>query len=74
MGTGVDPRKTMDAQADLKNLARVSRVTSAMAQLLGKLGLARRGHPFYALRHASRQTILSDQAPNTSFRVSMRVK
>lgn len=43
-----------DGEADLENLARVSRVdrvTSTMKQLLGKLGLARRGHTFYALRH-----------------------
>ena len=46
--------KPMGAHADLEILARVSRVdrvTSTMAQLLGKLGLARRGHTFYALRH-----------------------
>jgi integrase len=39
---------------DLENLGRVSRVdrvTKAMTQLLCKLGLARRGHTFYALRH-----------------------
>jgi integrase len=42
------------ADADLENPARVSRVdrvTSTMARLLGNLGLARRGHTFYALRH-----------------------
>jgi len=46
--------KPSGPDADLENLARVSRtdrVTSAMAQLLAKLGLARRGHTFYALRH-----------------------
>lgn len=46
--------KPMGTHADLEILARVSRVdrvTSTMAQLLGKLGLARRGHTFYALRH-----------------------
>ena len=39
---------------DMETLAHVSRadrVTAAMGQLLGKLGLARRGHTFYALRH-----------------------
>ena len=39
---------------DIEKLAHVSRadrVTVAMGQLLGKLGLARRGHTFYALRH-----------------------
>jgi integrase len=46
--------KPEGADADLEVLARVSRVdqvTSTMAQLLGKLGLARRGHTYYALRH-----------------------
>ena len=40
--------------ADPEELARISRagrVTSAMAQLLSKVGLSRRGHTFYALRH-----------------------
>ena len=39
---------------DMETLAHVSRadrVTAAMGQLLSKLGLARRGHTFYALRH-----------------------
>jgi integrase len=39
---------------DMEKLARISRVdrvTTAMGQLLSKLGLARRGHTFYALRH-----------------------
>ena len=39
---------------DLEELAHVSRadrVTATMGQLLSKLGLARRGHSFYALRH-----------------------
>ena len=39
---------------DLEALARVSRadrVTDAMGKLLSKLGLALRGHTFYALRH-----------------------
>lgn len=39
---------------DMERLAHVSRadqVTAAMGQLLSKLGLARRGHTFYALRH-----------------------
>jgi integrase len=31
--------------------SRVDRVTDAMARLLGKLGLVRRGHTFYSLRH-----------------------
>jgi integrase len=42
------------ADADLENLVRVSRVdrvTKTMTQLLSKLGLARRGQTFYALRH-----------------------
>lgn len=42
------------ATTDIDELARISRadhVTAAMGQLLGKLGLARRGHTFYALRH-----------------------
>ena len=46
--------KPMVAHADLEILARVSRVdrvTNTMAQLLGKLELARRGHTFYALRN-----------------------
>ncbi len=44
----------MVGEADLESMARASRVdrvTSSMARLLGKLGLARRGHTFYALRH-----------------------
>ena len=44
----------MVGEADLESMARVSRVdrvTSSIARLLGKLGLARRGHTFYALRH-----------------------
>lgn len=47
--------RPMGADADIEILARVSRadrVTSTMARLLRKLGLARRGHTFYALRHA----------------------
>ncbi len=39
---------------DVEELARISRadrVTSAMAQLLPKVGVSRRGHTFYALRH-----------------------
>jgi integrase len=46
--------ESVDADSDLENLARVSRVdrvTSTMSQLLSRLGLARRGHTFYALRH-----------------------
>jgi integrase len=40
--------------ADIESLAhvsRVDRVTDAVAQLIGKLGLIRRGHTFYSLRH-----------------------
>ena len=36
----------------LAHVSRADQVTAAMGQLLGKLGLARRGHTFYALRHA----------------------
>jgi integrase len=39
---------------DMERLARISRadrVTATMGQLLSKVGLARRGHTFYALRH-----------------------
>ncbi len=32
-------------------MSRVDRVTDAMAQLLSKVGLVRRGHTFYSLRH-----------------------
>jgi integrase len=35
----------------LVHVSRVDRVTDAMSQLLGKLGLVRRGHTFYSLRH-----------------------
>ena len=36
---------------DSLHVSRVDRVTAAMGQLCGKLGLACRGHTFYALRH-----------------------
>jgi integrase len=42
------------AATDLEELAHISRadrVTDAMGQLLGKLGLVRRSHTFYSLRH-----------------------
>jgi integrase len=35
----------------LTHISRADRLTVVMGQLLGKLGLARRGHTFYALRH-----------------------
>ncbi|MGD0898063.1 MAG: tyrosine-type recombinase/integrase [Thermoguttaceae bacterium] len=35
----------------LAHVSRADRVTDAMGKLLSKLGLARRGHTFYALRH-----------------------
>ena len=34
------------------HVSRVDRVTAAMGQLCSKLGLACRGHTFYALRHS----------------------
>jgi integrase len=47
--------KPADTDAtDLEKLSHVShtdRVTATMGQLLAKLGLARQGHTFYALRH-----------------------
>jgi integrase len=36
---------------ELTHVSRADRVTDAMGKLLSKLGLARRGHTFYALRH-----------------------
>jgi integrase len=35
----------------LAHVSRADRVTDAMGKLLSKLGLTRRGHTFYALRH-----------------------
>ena len=53
-GCGPEEIQRTSTSTYIEKLARISRadqVTVAMGQLLGKLGLVRRGHTFYALRH-----------------------